>query len=65
VETRRDLSEMTLAELQGFDARIGDDVFEVLTLDGSLHARNIEGGTAPAQVLKQIAAARVRLFGEA
>jgi len=40
-------------------------VFEVLTLDGSLHARNIEGGTAPEQVLKQIAAARVRLFGEA
>jgi len=65
VETRRDLSEMTLAELQGFDVRIEEDVFEVLTLDGSLHARNIEGGTAPEQVLKQIAAARVRLFGEA
>ncbi|MGD9887656.1 MAG: argininosuccinate lyase [Halothiobacillaceae bacterium] len=65
VDTRRDLSEMSLSELQGFDARIEQDVFDVLTLDGSLHARNIEGGTAPAQVLRQISAARERLFGAA
>ncbi|HET19230.1 MAG TPA: argininosuccinate lyase, partial [Chromatiales bacterium] len=61
VTTRRDLSEMSLEELQGFDARIGADVFEVLTLEGSVAARDIEGGTAPSQVRRQIAAARERL----
>ncbi|MEW5838872.1 MAG: argininosuccinate lyase [Pseudomonadota bacterium] len=65
VDSGRDLSQMSLDELQGFDARIEQDVFEVLTLEGSVHARDIEGGTAPAQVLRQIAAARLRLFGEA
>jgi argininosuccinate lyase len=64
VDTRRDLSEMTLAELQSFDSRIEADVFAVLTLDGSVAARDIEGGTAPNQVLKQITAARSRLFGD-
>lgn len=62
VETGRDLSEMSLAELQGFDARIEADVFDVLTLEGSVAARDIEGGTAPHQVRRQIAAARTRLF---
>ncbi|MGK0674685.1 MAG: argininosuccinate lyase [Halothiobacillaceae bacterium] len=61
VETGRDLSEMSLDELKRFDARIEADVFEVLTLEGSVAARDIEGGTAPSQVRRQIAAARERL----
>jgi argininosuccinate lyase len=48
------LAQLPLATLQGFNAAIGDDVFEVLTLRGSLNARNGLGGTAPAQVLLQV-----------
>jgi argininosuccinate lyase len=58
VETGRDLSEMQLEELQAFSAVIGSDVFEVLTLEGSVAARNHLGGTAPKQVRKQIQIAR-------
>ena len=56
-----DLSALPLAELQKFDARIGADVFEVLSLRGSLNARDILGGTAPAQVRAQVARHRGRL----
>ncbi len=49
-----DLSKLPLPALQAFDARIEADVFDVLSLEGSLHARNILGGTAPAQVQAQI-----------
>ena len=49
-----DLSDLPLATLQGFDARIEQDVFEVLSLRGSLNARNVLGGTAPAQAQAQI-----------
>ena len=50
VDTGRDLAEMDLATLQGFSATIGEDVFAVLTLEGSVAARDHLGGTAPAQV---------------
>ena len=50
VKTGQDLAQMTLAELQEFSTEIGDDVFDVLTLEGSVNARNHIGGTAPAQV---------------
>jgi argininosuccinate lyase len=50
VNTHMDLAEMELATLQGFCADIGEDVFEVLTLEGSLCARDHLGGTAPGQV---------------
>ncbi|MEW6708008.1 MAG: argininosuccinate lyase [Pseudomonadota bacterium] len=56
-----DLSELPLAELQAFNPAITDDVFQVLTLRGSLNARNVLGGTAPAQVKAQIARHRQRL----
>ena len=49
-----DLSELSLEALQQFNPAIGPDVFEVLSLRGSLNARNILGGTAPAQVHAQI-----------
>jgi len=61
VKSGKDLAEMTLAELQQFSTVIADDVFAVLTLEGSVNARNHIGGTAPAQVLAAAARARVRL----
>ncbi len=61
VDTGRDLSEMKLEELQTFSAIIADDVFEVLTLEGSVAARNHLGGTAPKQVRKQVKIARALL----
>ena len=57
---RRDLAELPLAELQRFAPQIGDDVFAVLTLEGSVASRDHPGGTAPAQVRAAIAAARAR-----
>jgi argininosuccinate lyase len=56
-----DLSELPLAVLQGFHPSIEKDVFDVLSLRGSLNARNTLGGTAPAQVRAQIARHRLRL----
>jgi argininosuccinate lyase len=56
-----DLAELPLATLQGFHASISDDVFDVLTLRGSLAARNVLGGTAPVQVQAQVARHRARL----
>ena len=56
-----DLSALPLEALRQFDARIGEDVYEVLSLAGSLNARNILGGTAPAQVRAQVARHRARL----
>ena len=56
-----DLAQLPLATLQGFHAAIGADVFECLSLRGSLNARNVLGGTAPAQVRAQIAKHRARL----
>ena len=50
VASGQDLAEMPLATLQGFCADIGADVFEVLTLEGSVAARDHLGGTAPRQV---------------
>jgi argininosuccinate lyase len=56
-----DLSELPLATLQGFHQSIEKDVFQVLSLRGSLDARGTLGGTAPAQVRAQIARHRQRL----
>ena len=56
-----DLSELPLAVLQGFNPKIEKDVYDCLSLRGSLNARNILGGTAPAQVTMQIARHRARL----
>jgi argininosuccinate lyase len=50
IESGQDLAEMDLATLQGFCPSISEDVFDVLTLEGSLAARDHFGGTAPAQV---------------
>jgi argininosuccinate lyase len=61
VREGRDLSELTLEELRGFSPAIGEDVFAVLTLEGSLAARDHLGGTAPDQVRAAIARARARI----
>ena len=56
-----DLSELPLSTLQTYNPAIEQDVFEVLSLRGSLNARNLLGGTAPAQVRLQVARHRTRL----
>mgnify|MGYP000261219312 FL=1 len=61
VANSKDLSEMDIDELKGFSAMIDDDVFKVLSLEGSVAARNHIGGTAPEQVRKAVAEARQRL----
>jgi argininosuccinate lyase len=56
-----DLPDLALSELQAFSGLIGDDVFGVLTVTGSLAARDHIGGTAPAQVRAAIVRARATL----
>ncbi len=56
-----DLSELPLSTLQQFNPAIQADVFECLSLVGSLNARNTLGGTAPSQVRQQIARHHARL----
>ncbi|WP_027329709.1 argininosuccinate lyase [Marinimicrobium agarilyticum] len=61
IKTGKDLSEMTLDELKQFSETIEEDVFEVLTLEGSVAARNHTGGTAPEQVRAAVKRARATL----
>ncbi|MGH1486206.1 MAG: argininosuccinate lyase, partial [Cellvibrionaceae bacterium] len=61
IEQGKDLSEMSLEELQQFSDTIEQDVFDVLTLEGSVAARNHIGGTAPEQVKKAVAIAAQQL----
>jgi argininosuccinate lyase len=56
-----ELADLSLDELRGFSPLIDDDVYAVLTVTGSLAARNHIGGTAPVQVLAAIGRARARL----
>jgi argininosuccinate lyase len=58
IEKKKDLAELKLAELQNFSDLITQDVFEVLTLEGSVAARDHIGGTAPIQVLAAVATAK-------
>ena len=61
IDSGRDLADIGLQELQTLSPLVEDDVFDVLTLDGSVSARNHFGGTAPEQVLAAIKRARQRL----
>ncbi len=61
VEQGLDLAEMDLDTLRGFCPDIGEDVFDVLTLEGSLAARDHLGGTAPGQVAAAAKRALARL----
>jgi argininosuccinate lyase len=58
LDTGRDLSEIPLAELQSFSGLITADVFDYLSLEGSVAARKHIGGTAPDTVRAAIKAAR-------
>ncbi len=55
-----DLSQLSLSELQAFSPLVADDIFSVLSLEGSLASRQHIGGTAPEQVRAAIARARLR-----
>lgn len=61
IERGKPLSDLSLDELQGFGRMINDDVYEVLTLEGSVNARSHFGGTAPARVSEALEAAKQRL----
>ncbi|MBM7335507.1 MAG: argininosuccinate lyase [Alcanivorax sp.] len=63
VDQKKDLSEMSLSELRQFSDQIDEDVFEVLTLEGSVSARNHIGGTAPDQVRAAVARGREAIGG--
>ena len=56
-----DLPQLSLADLQAFSPLVAEDVFAVLTVEGSLAARDHIGGTAPNQVRAAIQRARARL----
>jgi argininosuccinate lyase len=56
-----DLAELPLAQLQRFSPLVQADVFDVMTLEGSVGSRNVLGGTSPEQVRAQIARLRAEL----
>ncbi|VAW01053.1 Argininosuccinate lyase [hydrothermal vent metagenome] len=56
-----DLAGLTLVEMQTVEGRITEDVFSVLDVESSVASRTSYGGTAPEQVLIQVAAARMRI----
>jgi argininosuccinate lyase len=60
VQVGKDLADLPLNALQKYSTLITDDVYQVLTLEGSIASRNHIGGTAPAQV--KLAIARARKF---
>jgi argininosuccinate lyase len=60
-DAKCDLSDMSLDQLRSFSPLVGDDVFAVLTLEGSVAARDHVGGTAPRQVRAAIARVRKQL----
>ena len=53
-----ELAALSLAELRAFSPAIGDDVYQVLALEGSVASRNDIGGTAPGQVRNAVLVAR-------
>jgi argininosuccinate lyase len=59
-----DLAELPLSDLQQFAPQTGDDVYQVLTLEGSVASRDHEGGTAPRRVREAAAAARAQIARE-
>lgn len=61
IEQGKDLGELSLEELQQFSDIIKPDVFEVLTLEGSVAARDHLGGTAPNQVRAAVIRGRDRV----
>ena len=56
-----DLAELSMAQMKQASQEIEEDVFLVLTLEGSLNARDHLGGTAPSQVRAAIERAKIRI----
>ena len=56
-----ELPDLSLEQLRNICEQIDSDVFDVLTLEGSIESRNHTGGTAPKQVREAVAAARQAL----
>lgn len=61
IEQGKPLSDLSIEELQSFGPMIQEDVYDVLTLDGSINARDHFGGTAPVRVKEALNAAIARL----
>ena len=61
LENSKELTDLNLMELQMFSEAIGQDVFEVLSVEGSVNSRTSAGGTAAVEVEKALAAAEVDL----
>lgn len=61
LQAKKDLSELDLTTLRSLSPIIDNDVYAVLTLEGSVASRNLLGGTAPTQVRRQIEKAQKRL----
>jgi argininosuccinate lyase len=50
LKERKDLSKFTIDELKNFNSLIEEDIFDVISLEGSINARNHLGGTSPKQI---------------
>ena len=61
IEQKKKLDELNLYELQKFSPSISDDVFNILSVEGSVASKNTYGGTSPFQVIAQIKLAKERL----
>ncbi|MEM7401121.1 MAG: argininosuccinate lyase [Pseudomonadota bacterium] len=61
IDQNKKLDELKLEELQKFSPSISDDVFVILSVEGSVASKNTYGGTAPARVKEQIALAKQRM----
>ena len=60
----RELGDLPLEELRRFSPLIGRDVYAALTVEASLRARAVVGGTAPESVRQQLAQVRAWLAQE-
>ena len=56
------LDGLPLADMQAIEPRLEATIFEVLSIDSALQARDSFGGTAPAEVAAHIKAARAAFF---
>ena len=58
IDNHKDLSEFSLGELQKFNSKIDSDVFDAISLEGSINSRDHLGGTSPKQILNAIKVGR-------
>jgi argininosuccinate lyase len=58
IDSDKDLSEFSLDEFQEFNSNIDSDVFDAISLEGSINSRDHLGGTSPKQILNAIKVGR-------